>query len=218
LAAALVSTTRPLAPLKAWIRRRLHRDWYPTGTPTDVQRAIAGTPAMYCAVAWHGQVLAGFAGIKRKTRMPNGPSTTVCLGPNAKMAQAVETMVRGLGATGFIAFDFMIEAVTGHVYLLECNPRPNQVCHLGVRIGVDLAEALASASENLRTQTATCEAMITLFPQQWQGSTPGIVPPEADVDVPWDDPGLLRFISSVCPKAGAALGLMERPDRTTRGN
>ena len=222
LVAAMAPATSRLAWAKTWLRRRLHRDWYPTGTPTDVQQAIAGTPAMYCAVAWRGQVLAGFAGIKRKTRTPNGPSTTVCLGPHPEMAQAVEKMVGGLDATGFIAFDFMIEEATGQLFLLECNPRPNQVCHLGACVGVDLALALADvlekagASENSGTLIATHEATVTLFPQHWQGNLPGAAPPGVEVDVPWDDPGLLRFISSNCPAAGAALGLMVRPELNAR--
>jgi hypothetical protein len=134
---------RPSA-IKAACRRLLNRDWYPVRTPCDVQQVIVGGPAMYCAFAWQGRMLAGFAGIPQQTCSETGPSTVVWLGQQAEMAEAAAKMIAGLGCTGFVGFDFMLEAETGLAYLLECNPRPIQVSHLGSLVGAGLAAALAS--------------------------------------------------------------------------
>jgi predicted ATP-grasp superfamily ATP-dependent carboligase len=90
-------------------------------------------------------MLAGFAGIPLETASAQGPSTVVRLGAHAAMAAASERMIAALGASGFIGFDFMLENRTGAALLLECNPRPIQVCHLGGQIGADLMVPLAEA-------------------------------------------------------------------------
>ena len=56
---------------------------------------------------------------------------------------------------------------------------------------------------------------VTLFPQAWQGSGSGGNVPASDVDVPWDDPGLLRFVTAACPAAGIAIGLVAGANGTT---
>ena len=196
--------------VKAACRRLLHRDWYPIRTPCDVQQVIAGSPAMYCAFAWRGKMLAGFAGIPQRTLSESGPSTVVWLGQQAEMAKAAAEMITGLGFTGFVGFDFMLEAATGLAYLLECNPRPIQVSHLGSRIGAGLATALAgalgAAGPAQAVPAAAREAVITLFPQEWQREPAGASLTDCDVDVPWDDPGLLQHMVAACaPEAMAAL-------------
>jgi len=184
---------RWLATLKSMVRRILHRDWYPAATATDVQQVIAGTPAMYSCVARNGVLLAGFAGMKRQTITPTGPSTVVQLGPHAEMARAAGIMVRALGATGFLAFDFLIEETTGRALLLECNPRPNQVGHLGDRVGADLAKALA-AGESDHAIEPDRERLITLFPQEWLAQRRAETAAGSETDVPCDDPKLFAFM------------------------
>lgn len=191
---------RSRMPFRALLRRLAHRDWYPTDTGIDVQQAIAGTPAMYSAVAVAGKMVAGFAGAARQTSAVNGPSSVAWIGAHAAMEQAAATMIEALGATGFIGFDFMIEAGTNEVSLLECNPRPTPTCHLGPRVGVDLCAALAAA---LRGRTATAaratgEAVVALFPQEWQRNPGGVADGDTSLDVPWDDPSLLRAMVSAC--------------------
>jgi hypothetical protein len=179
--------------LKAMVRRALHRDWYPATTATDVQQVIAGTPAMYSCVAQSGALLGGFAGMKQQTATPTGPSTVVQLGPHGEMARAAGIMVGALGATGFLAFDFLIEETTGRAYLLECNPRPNQVCHLGGRVGVDLARALATGGTGHAAEPDR-ERLITLFPQEWLAQRTAATAAGSEADVPCDDPRLVAFM------------------------
>jgi hypothetical protein len=217
-AAEIRSAMRPphpwIAAIKALVRRALHRDWYPATTAIDVQQIITGTPAMYSCVARDGALLAGFAGMKQLTATPTGPSTVVRLGPHAEMARVAGTMVQALGATGFLAFDFLIEETTGRAFLLECNPRPNQVCHLGGRVGADLAKALA-AGESGHAIEPDHERLITLFPQEWLARRTAETAADSEADVPCDDPKLFAFmLRAIARKWGRnRFGLGASPSR-----
>jgi hypothetical protein len=193
-------------PFRNALRRLVHRDWYPIHTTTDVQQAIAGTPAMFCAVAVNGRMVAGFAGIAHQTCAPNGPSSIAWIGAHPEMERISAEMIRGVAANGFISFDFMIEDRTGAVYLLECNPRPIPISHLGARIGVDLCAALAAAlSGDVRSATRSAGAqVVVLFPQEWHRNPSGVASSSYYVDVPRDDPNLLRLMFEYAPAAPRA--------------
>jgi len=213
--AAAVTLARP----RSWIRLRnllkrvMHRDWYPTETAIDVQRSIAGKPAMYAVVAIQGRMLAGFAGITQQTCAANGPSSIVWIGADAEMERMSKIMIRALGATGFVAFDFMIEDATGDIYLLECNPRPIPVCHLGSRIGVDLCAALKAelSGESHRVGEGVIGETITLFPQEWQRNPDGIAETANYIDIPLDDPELLRAMVDAFDDTALAPAPAEKP-------
>jgi predicted ATP-grasp superfamily ATP-dependent carboligase len=194
--AAAMASARPRSqlPFRKRLKALLHRNWYPTGTAIDVQKSIAGQPAMYCGIAVEGKLVAGFAGFARQTGVPNGPSSIVSLGEHEEMQQASAAMIAALGATGFVSFDFMIESGTGYAYLIECNPRPIPVCHLGARIGVDLCVALAAElrAEPQKPTAAIRAEDIRLFPQEWQREPADLADSDVYLDVPWDDPALLR--------------------------
>jgi hypothetical protein len=181
-------------PLLTFAKRFLHRDWYPTNSAVDVQEAIDGTPALFCASAWKGKMLAGFSGRKVQTTHENGPSSVMELAPHDEMARMTAAMIAATGATGFIAFDFMIESQTGNAYLIECNPRPVPCCHLGPRIGVDLCQALIDAMRgDVRPRPAASHAeTIALFPQEWRRSPEALAAFPGFVDVPVDDEALLE--------------------------
>lgn len=205
----------PAAPgWRGALRRALGRDWFPTDGTADVQRAIVGRPAMYTAVALRGEMLGGFAGWARSTGAAEGPSTAVALGAHAMMERAAATMIGALGASGFISFDFMIEAATGRAYLLECNPRPNQVGHLGGLVGVDLAALLAAALRGRPRPRARATAAreVALFPQHWRHD-PASLGQDDMVDVPWDDPQLLAAMTRDAP----ALPPPSLPDASAPG-
>jgi hypothetical protein len=74
---------RSPAPYR-WARALAGRGWYPQGGPVDVQQALAGRPAFYCALAWQGRMVGGFAGEALATQGASGPSTAVRLGPHPK--------------------------------------------------------------------------------------------------------------------------------------
>ena len=194
--AEMMSHSRParFSWLRHAVKQVADRDWYPTDTAIDLQQAIEGKPAMYTVAVHKGRVLAGFAGFALQTQSATGPSTIVRIGPHAEMAEASARLAGAMGATGFISFDFMIEAKTGKAYLLECNPRPIQIGHLGPRIGINLCDALARAvrGEVALQSGAANEATVAMFPQEWLRSPTTIAGLDAPLDVPWDDPELMR--------------------------
>ncbi len=196
--AAAIAATRPRLrlPFRDALRRAVNRDWYPAQAAIDVQESIAGTPAMFCAVALNGRMIAGFAGITRQACAVNGPSSIVRIGANPEMERISREIIRVFGASGFIGFDFMIDGATGAIVLLECNPRPIPVCHLGSRIGVDLCAALAAefGGKPYSAAARIGEEVITLFPHEWQRNPDGVAKTGNYIDIPLDDPELLRLM------------------------
>lgn len=186
--------TRYNNPLFAMAKRLLHRDWYPVNSVVDMQKAIDGSSAFYTALAWKGEMLASFAGAVLRATSACGPSSVVRLGPHEEMAHVSSEMIAATGATGFVGFDFMIERETRIAFLLECNPRPVQCCHLGARIGVDLCQVLADAvrGDVKPHPPAVREETVALFPQAWAPSAEALMGFEGFVDVPLDDQALLK--------------------------
>jgi glutathione synthase/RimK-type ligase-like ATP-grasp enzyme len=180
------------SPARRLVRRLLDRDWYPVASPVDVQAAVDGSPAMVAAVAYRGRMLAAFAGSTVRTLSPNGPSSVVEIGAHPAMEEMSRRMIAALGMSGFVGFDFMIERTSGRPILLECNPRPIQIGHLGDRIGVDLAEALAGALTGRPARDIHAERTIdvALFPHGRAHASTTI-----PLDMPADDAGLLAALS-----------------------
>ncbi len=180
-------------PAFDYARRLLGRDWYPTNETVDLQAAIDGTPALYSLAAWWGVKLAGYSGRKVQTTHENGPSSVIHLAAHDEMARTASEMVAATGATGFMAFDFMVERDTGHAYLIECNPRPVPCSHLGSRIGVDLPQALIDAVRgDVRQRPPAAHAeTVALFPQEWRRSPEALAAFDGFVDVPENDAALL---------------------------
>lgn len=191
--AALHQRTR-LRRVKAMLRRVLNRDWYPALSPVDVQGVVKGRPAMVCALAWRGRMIGAFGGETLSTTSATGPSSSVRLGPHPAMEAAAKAMIEAMGCTGWVGFDFMLDEEGGEPVLLECNPRPIQVCHLGYRIGVDLAAELASLlrGEEPRRQPLRADRTldVVLFPHALD---PGRVLPGMLDDVPGADHGLMAY-------------------------
>jgi hypothetical protein len=186
-------TPRKPSALHRALKKLAHRDWFPVNVAVDMQQRIVGTPSMFCAVAYKGKMLAGYAGITRQTCYESGPSSVVWIGAHAEMAEASEALIAAMGATGFIGFDFMIDDADGHAYLLECNPRPIPIVHLGGRIGADLCTVLAAALLGRPVAAAAPAAAeeITLFPQEWKRDPKVATARQTYHDVPWDDQRLL---------------------------
>ena len=180
--------------LKSALRRWLGRDWYPASSKIDVQGAISGEPAMFCALAWQGRMIGGYSGTKLELSYPNGPSA--------------------LGCTGFISFDFMIEEGSGRPLLIECNPRPVPVTHLGGRIGVDLAGELAALLAGAEARAvplrARTELDVLLFPHALDISRhrPGRL-----ADLPIGDPGLISHVTRAAPARTRGASLPGWPRR-----
>ncbi len=156
---------------------------------------VSGVEATSTIACWKGTALASlhFEVLKKADSM--GHATVVRLIENNEMANVSEKIVRGLNLSGLLGFDYMLEAHTGQVYLIEINPRATQVGHLTLGPGRDLAAALLAAvtGETLRAATPVTQSdTIALFPQEW------IRDPASDFlrsgyhDIPWEEPELVR--------------------------
>ena len=195
---------------RKFARKLLGRDWYPIETPIEVQSTARGVSVMYNVVAWHGKMLGGFLGSREQEVGKNGPSTIVKLSSNSACEASVRKMVAALGATGLYSFDFMWCKEAEKAYLLECNPRPNQVNHLGKSIGIDICGLLAAAMageqaiENLDCITET----FPLFPQEWFRSEESALNVLQSLDVPQKDSGLLNFLLAEGKKRGRNVELL----------
>lgn len=125
------------------LRRAMARDWFPRHTPCDVQRAVSGQSAMFCGFAWQGKLLGGYAGQRIEQLYANGPSRSVRLSHDPRMAQAAQAMIEALGFSGFFSFDFMLPDDGTMPVLLECNPRVVPITQAGAQLGVDMIAMLA---------------------------------------------------------------------------
>ena len=193
LAAIGSMKTRRPSWLRNLLRRRLWRDWYPSDAAVEVQKAITGQVATYCASALDGRLLAGFGGLVTQTRSATGPSTRIELGRFPEMDAAATQLIKAFGASGFLGFDFIVEAATGDTYLLECNARVPPTAHLGPHVGADLCSALADAWRHGpgSPRLAAGSKNVMLFPQEWMRAPEGMESAGAFVDAPWSDPELL---------------------------
>ncbi|HET9406335.1 MAG TPA: ATP-grasp domain-containing protein [Candidatus Sulfotelmatobacter sp.] len=165
------------------------------GSVVSAQTYIPGREGTSTVACWKGSVLAqlDFEVINKKYAA--GPATVMRLIENADMTTAVEKMVRRLGLSGLHGFDFMLEADTGHAYLIEINPRTTQVGHLTLGPGRDLPAALSAALSSSAVQPAapvTENDTITLFPQEWMRDPASPFIQSGYHDVPWEEPELMR--------------------------
>jgi Carbamoyl-phosphate synthase L chain, ATP binding domain len=179
--------------VKSMVRSTLARDWYPSESDIEVQQAIAGESVMYSVAALNGQMLGGLFASRAARTGANGPSTTVAIGEHPECRWMAEKLIAAMGASGFLAFDFMKCQNTNKMYLLECNPRPNQIFHLGHRVGSDLCKALVDGLYG-RAQPArnsTRDAIVPLFPQTWLHDEQSALAQVNTLDVPLNDPKLL---------------------------
>jgi len=179
--------------------RELHPRWRPVDKVIVASQFVAGKPAMCLATAFAGQVLAAMTALKEKC-FPGelGPSSVVRFVRNGEMRRAAGKLVAAWGLTGFIGFDFILDP-QGDAWLIECNPRPTPISHLGVRVGEDICAALYCRLTRQPPPTLNhgAELVIAHFPQEQlrDPASPYLI--ASFHDVPVDDPGLVRRLSAL---------------------
>ena len=163
-----------------------------------VQDYIEGRPANRAVVCDRGQVLAGLSVEVLQTSQSTGPATVVRVIDSPEMAGAAAHIVRRLGLSGFVGFDFMLETASGRAYLIEMNHRPTQICHLALNASSDQIGALAaalSAAVRRRAMPNIGSRTVALFPQEsWRDPSSGFLQ-SAHHDIPWQEP---EFIAAYC--------------------
>ncbi len=165
------------------------------GAVVNAQAFIEGHEATSTVACWQGRVLAALHFEVIKKTHSAGPATVVRLIEHPDMTAAAEKMVRRLNLSGIHGLDFMLEAATGHAYLIEINPRTTQVGHLTLGAERDLPAALHAALTRQAVQPApklTENDTIALFPREWARDSRSEYLQSAYHDVPWEEPRLVQ--------------------------
>jgi predicted ATP-grasp superfamily ATP-dependent carboligase len=173
--------------LRAWVRRER--------PALSVQGYINGWPANVGVACWGGETLATICAESVATHSATGPSTVARIINNREMVIAAQRIVRTLGLSGLIGFDFMIEAATGAAYLIEMNPRNTPICGVRLGPGRDLTAALISriAERPIQVRPArTDRDIVVFFPDTWRLDPSSRFLQSGYHDVPWEQPELVR--------------------------
>jgi predicted ATP-grasp superfamily ATP-dependent carboligase len=177
--------------------RELSARWLPADRVIVASQFILGKPAMCLLTAFEGRTLAGLTALKEKTYPDaKSPSSVVRLVRHLEMRLAAEKLTGAWGLSGFIGFDFILDS-RGDAWLIECNPRPTSIAHLGGRVGEDICLALhhqlAGLPSPAMQQAGTL--VVAHFPQETLRDPASPYLTAAIHDVPRDDPGLLQRLS-----------------------
>ncbi len=175
--------------LRGWLRRER--------PVMSVQGYIDGWPANIGVACWKGEVLAATCAEAVTTLSATGPSTVARIIQNSEMVDTAKRIVRALGLSGLVGFDFMIEAASGAAYLIEMNPRNTPICAVRLGPGRDLPEAfvaqLAGRPVRERPAKTNCN-VVAFFPDTLQQDPSSSFLQSGYHDVPWEQPALVRML------------------------
>jgi len=160
-------------------------------------------------VCCRGEVLAAECMEVVKTWEAKGPSSVVRLIRDEAMVEAIRKIVGRLGISGFCGFDFMVEAGSGRLLLIEMNLRPTQLVHLALGVGRDLVAAYVRTVVGLAVgdrAAVTGGDLIALFPQELQRDAESEFVGRAYHDVPWGEARLMEVALEGMPE-GVWVGL-----------
>jgi carbamoylphosphate synthase large subunit len=174
------------------------RSWLRRERPAmSIQGYVDGWPANIGVACWQGEVLAAICAEAVATTSATGPSTVARIIHNPEMIDAATRIVKALGLSGMIGFDFMIEAATGAAYLIEMNPRNTPICAIRLGPGRDLAEALVAriSGQPVRERPPRTERdIVVFFPDTWREDPASHFLHSGYHDVPWEQPNLVRML------------------------
>lgn len=160
------------------------------------QRFVEGRTAMRLVLAQRGRVLGGLSAIKLETwPTSTGPSTCVEFIEHGEMKAASEALIAKLGYSGFASLDFMLDG-SGGAHLIELNPRPTPIAHLGERFGACLCRMLHASltgQEVSADEPRGLPSRVALFPQEWvRDASSTYLAAGVYHDVPWEEPDLVE--------------------------
>jgi hypothetical protein len=186
---------------QVWAKAARH-DASPSGI---VQSHKPGKPGLCALVAFEGRLLAQFC-IEKTESYPRdtSPSSQVTLIAPPTMPDTAEKLVAAMNYTGFMGVDFMVDPVTGHCWLIECNPRPVPVSNWGA-LSLMLVQALGGGQEGrVAHHVPELGTVLALFPQEWLRCKGAAPDPALRHDIPLHDPGLVKAYTAVIEAAQAA--------------
>lgn len=194
--------------LKTRIRERLRNPFTSPAKRRSVQKFIKGQPAFHAVVAWQGRRLGGITAIVEAANPPiTGPSCVVRVMELPEVSRVCELLIAQTGLSGFAGFDFMIEEGTGQAFILECNPRPTPVSHLGGLVGANLCASFRDALLGRPIQEAPpiTEQLLAFFPQELLRDPASPYLGKAHLDYPSDDAPLLQAFLERHPDLAQAM-------------
>ncbi|GJL85074.1 MAG: hypothetical protein DHS20C02_08490 [Micavibrio sp.] len=161
------------------------------------QQYIEGKPAMANAACYEGKILSCAVFIKEECFPDSkGPSAVVRYIENPEIFEATKKFTNNTGYNGIISLDFMLDK-NNNAHLIECNPRPTPVSHLGFATGTDLFRALYAAMSGTTYQPEKFEEKtIALFPKELARDPQSAYLETAYHDIPEDEPELEKFLLS----------------------
>ena len=161
----------------------------------SVQAFVPGKPANATVACWRGNVLAQVAVQVVELASPFGTATVVRVVDGDAMAAAARSICNHYMLSGLYGFDFIIEAGSGAVKLIEINPRATQIGHFNLGPGRDLAAALFEglSGRSAARRPPIQSKDISLFPGEWSRDPQSSYLTSTFHDVPYDDPDLALY-------------------------
>jgi len=176
-------------PLSAWTW------WRREESTMTIQKFIPGRPANSMLACWRGETLASVTVEVLSAQGATGAGIVVRVVENHEISRAVRLLAERLQLTGFYGFDFVIEAATKSAHFIEMNPRCTQLGHLSLPNQGDLAGVLyaqLARRGNPKPQSPIENDVVAFFPQAVLANPHSQFARRAHLDIPWDDPALVR--------------------------
>jgi glutathione synthase/RimK-type ligase-like ATP-grasp enzyme len=162
----------------------------------SLQQYIAGRPSNRAVICWKGKVLAGISVEAIEVSNEYGPASVVKIIDHPEMSMVAEHMVRRLHLSGFLGFDFVLD-FANKAWLIEMNPRVTPICHFSLADGTNLAGLLYTQMTGQLPPTRPApfhRDLIALFPDGILAFPSGKYLESCELDVPWDEPELVRYV------------------------
>jgi hypothetical protein len=164
-----------------------------------VQAFIKGRAVNAMYACWQGAVVDHLSVEALYAVDRLGSSTIIKTIVNPEMERAGRLIVKELGISGFCGLDFIVEANTGKLYLIELNPRATQIGHLTLIGKQNLVAALYGVLRGEPSVPATTfvEETIAFFPHSLRcdPNHPMLSSPTLRHDIPIEEPELVRELS-----------------------
>ncbi|HZS37240.1 MAG TPA: hypothetical protein VFF06_10450 [Polyangia bacterium] len=177
------------------------------GAPLVLQRFHQGRIGNSVVLFQEGRPICWMSAYKSRTWPgPFGPSSARQFMSHADVEPILAAFGALTGYHGFGAVDWVCDAVTGRLVILEFNARPVPTIHMSRLAGVDfsssIAAMLAGRAEVQRPPERAPGPIVRMFPEDvYRAATEkqplelaGLLPwPGRYSDVPWSDPPLLAW-------------------------
>lgn len=165
-----------------------------------MQSHVPGRVQYYLATAWNGDLLAGYASEKLVANPePTGPPTVTRHFCSPRLREITATLARGFGISGHFFVEFIAADRSGEPHVLEINRRITPGSHRGRARNVDQWAALHARLQGTDSTSRTDldegeEGIAVWFPEEWLRDPQSRYLREYPVDVPWDDPELIKAL------------------------